>query len=67
MKSSHYQNSEGVIAAWAADEDMLGHQTLVRRYLNQQAQAGHLNSLEIKGHTFVVALQRFLKQQGYLA
>ena len=38
------RDSVGVIAAWAADEDLLGHVKLVNRYLHQQAAAGHLNA-----------------------
>lgn len=43
MSKQHYRDSVGVIAAWAADEDMLGHSRLVSRYLAQQQRAGHLN------------------------
>ena len=43
MAGGHYQDSVGVIAAWAADEDLLGHVKLVNTYLAEQAAAGHLN------------------------
>jgi hypothetical protein len=64
---SHYSDGEGVIAAWTADEFMLGRRAQATQYLNQQAAAGHLNSLQggVSGHKYVVALMRFLKQQGY--
>jgi hypothetical protein len=64
---SNYSDGEGVIAAWTADEFMLGRRAQATNYLNQQAAAGHLNSLEggVGGHQFVVALQKFLKTQGY--
>ncbi len=65
-----YQDSVGVIAAWAADEDELGHSALVTRYLNQQLAAGHLNSaldpVQPSGSKFLVRLQRFLRSHGYL-
>jgi hypothetical protein len=63
----HLKDGEGVIAAWAADEYMLGRKTQANQYLNAQAKAGHLNALgsSLKGHKFVVALQKFLKNQGY--
>jgi hypothetical protein len=68
--SSHYQDSVGVVAAWAADEDMLGHSASVARFLAHQAQAGHLNSalspVTSSGRKYVVALQKFLRQNGYL-
>jgi len=69
MSKDHYQDSIGVIAAWAADEDLLGHSKLVARYLLQQQRAGHLNSLspgEPGGAKFIAALQRFLRRRGYL-
>jgi hypothetical protein len=70
MAGQHYPDSVGVIAAWAADEDRLGHQKLVSRYLAEQLKAGHLNSAlapeEPGGAKFVANLQRFLRRRGYL-
>lgn len=70
MAKTHYADSVGVIAAWAADEDLLGQNRLVARYLAQQAKANHLNSLlspiEPGGRRFVAKLQRFLRVHGYL-
>jgi hypothetical protein len=61
-----YPDSVGVIAAWAADEDLLGHTRLVSRYLHRQAAAGHLNSsFGAGGSRFVANLQRFLRRRGY--
>jgi hypothetical protein len=63
----HYPDTVGVIAAWAADEDLLGHTKLVSRYLHQQAVAGHLNAAFAAGGTkFVAKLQKFLRRRGYL-
>jgi hypothetical protein len=63
----HYPDSVGVIAAWAADEDRLGHSKLVKRYLHQQAAAGHLNAPFAAGGTrFVAKLQKFLRRRGYV-
>jgi len=68
--STHYQDSVGVIAAWAADEDMLGHSGAVAQFLAAQARAGHLNSalspITPSDQKYVVALQRFLRKHGYL-
>jgi hypothetical protein len=65
--SEHYSDSVGVIAAWAADEDLLGHVKLVNRYLSQQAAAGHLNAPFGAGGTkFVANLQKFLRRRGYV-
>lgn len=70
LAKQHYQDSVGVIAAWAADEDLLGHHKRVRRYLAQQLKAGHLNSglapQEPGGKKFVAKLQKFLRNHGYL-
>ena len=67
--ATHYQDSVGVIAAWAADEDMLGHGAVVSTFLAGQARAGHLNSalspIEPSGRRFVIALRAFLRKYGY--
>ena len=68
--SSHYDDSVGVVAAWAADEDMLNHSAAVASLLATQVKAGHLNSalspITSGGQKFVLALQAFLRNQGYL-
>ena len=68
--SSHYSDSVGVVAAWAADEDMLGRPAGVARFLAAQARAGHLNSaispITPSDHKYVLALQKFLRSHGYL-
>ncbi len=68
--SSHYQDTVGLAAAWAADEDLLGHYSTVNTFLANQAAAGHLNSAlspeEPSGHRFVLALQTFLRRHGYV-
>ncbi len=67
MASDHYSDSVGVIAAWAADEDLLGHVKLVNRFLHQQAKAGHLNApFAAGGNRFIAKLQKFLRRSGYL-
>jgi hypothetical protein len=67
QSSSHYADTVGVIAAWAADEDLLGHEAMVNRFLRQQAKAGHLNSaLGGGGKRFVTKLKAFLRRRGYL-
>jgi hypothetical protein len=70
MAKQHYQDSVGVIAAWAADEELLGHRKLVSGYLARQAKAGHLNSADgppaPSGKKFVAQLMRFLGRHGYL-
>jgi hypothetical protein len=66
--SSHYSDSVGVIAAWAADEYLLGRANAADQFLHQQGAAGHLNSLlnpSAKGVTFVTELEKFLQHQGY--
>ena len=70
MSAQRYQDSVGVIAAWAADEDLLGHSKLVSRYLAEQLNAGHLNSAlspeEPGGKKFIAKLEGFLREHGYL-
>jgi hypothetical protein len=64
-----YVDTTGLIAAWAADEDELGNGAKVAAYLAEQAASGHLNSGisgEPKGVKYVKALDRFLRQEGYL-
>jgi hypothetical protein len=69
MGREHYQDSVGIIAAWAADEYRLGKVASANRYLHQQARAGHLKSglgaSEPQGQKFVAALRRFLRRHGY--
>jgi hypothetical protein len=66
-----YSDSVGVIAAWAADEDELGHSVLVATFLRAQAAAGHLNSAlspeEPSGTRFITKLNAFLRKEGYLS
>ena len=70
MAKQHYSDSVGVVAAWAADEELLGHAKLVKAFLANQLQAGHLNSAlsptEPSGAKFVSKLRRFLRTHGYL-
>jgi len=58
----------GAIAAWAADEELLGHGALVTRTLNREARLHNLRSAEgfaPSGRAFVAKLRRFLKKTGY--
>jgi hypothetical protein len=68
LARDRYGDSVGVIAAWAADEELLGHRRLVSRFLASQARAGHLNSGtgQAGGLRFIAALDRFLRRRGYL-
>jgi hypothetical protein len=64
------KNGVGVLAAWAADEEQLGHSRLVTSYLERQLKAGHLKSAagpKDSGKHFITKLRRFLKKLGYLA
>ena len=58
----------GFIAAWAADEDLLGRGAEVSATLAQQRRAGGLRSAggySPSGGAFIAALQRFLVRHGY--
>jgi hypothetical protein len=70
MAKQHYPDSVGVVAAWAADEELLGHGKLVNRFLSRQVALGHLNSglspEEPGGAKFVANLRRFMRRHGYV-
>jgi hypothetical protein len=67
MARSGYVDSVGVIAAWAADQELLGHRKLVDRTLAREDRAHHLNSLAGPGgKKFIAALKRLLRRDGYL-
>ena len=70
MSKQHYSDSVGVVAAWAADEELLGHSRRVNTFLARQLKAGHLNSAlspeEPGGARFVAKLRKFLRRHGYL-
>jgi hypothetical protein len=67
---SHYSDTVGVVAAWVADEDMLGKSRTAQRFLQREAAEGHLNSalgsFEPHGEHYVTVLEAFLHRQGYL-
>lgn len=58
----------GLIAAWAADEYLLGRRSLVAATLSRERRLGHLRSgdgLGPSGGAFVTKLYRFLRHEGY--
>jgi hypothetical protein len=60
----------GFVAAWAADEQLLGHGAAVARTLAREAHAHNLRSadrLSRGGPAFVAKLKRFLRKTGYAA
>ena len=64
----HLQLGNGAIAAWAADEELLGRDRLVRATLAREAARRNLRSRESYGPSngsFVRALLRFLSRTGY--
>ncbi len=68
MAGQHYDDSVGLIAAWAADEYLLGRATYADAYLDQQADLGHLRSLltpSMSGRAFVAQLEKFLRARHY--
>jgi hypothetical protein len=58
-------DDEGLIAAWAADEYLLGHGALVKSTLTKEQNAGHLKGPFESGAKFVADLNRFLRKNGY--
>ena len=69
QRSSHYSDSVGLFAAWAADEYLLGHAANADAVALAQARAGHLHSglspQEPSGTRFVTQLETFLRRHGY--
>jgi hypothetical protein len=64
---SNLQDGVGLIAAWAADEDLLGHSSQVSSYLRKEAKAGKLRSpIQPGGETFIKHLMKLLRRLGYL-
>ncbi|HWC85206.1 MAG TPA: hypothetical protein VG388_01630 [Solirubrobacteraceae bacterium] len=60
-------NGEGLIAAWAADEDNLGQGKLVASTLARDLKAGELRGgTYATGQRFITALNRLLKRDGYV-
>jgi hypothetical protein len=58
----------GFVAAWAADEDLLGRSAVVARTLAAANRAGELRSSDgfaRQGSAFISQLQRFLTKNGY--
>ena len=65
----HVSDGVGLIAPWAADEDLLGHPATVKSYLAKELKAGKLRSAlgsSLSGKRFVDHLQKFLRRHGYL-
>lgn len=60
----------GILAAWAADEELLGRGDLVTRTLGREQRAHRLRSAEAPrqgGSVYVGKLERFLAKSGYTA
>jgi len=68
LANRHQRLGLGFIAAWAADEDLLGRSALVARTLAAQNRAGDLRSADgfaKQGSAFITQLERFLVKTGY--
>lgn len=68
--TQHLSDGVGFIAAWAADEDLLGHRSLVNRILARELRRGDLRSSppipSLEGSEFIRRLQKRLRHWGYL-
>jgi hypothetical protein len=67
LEARRYNEPRGAIAAWAADQFMLGHQDTARRTLHRLARQGRLPGFEPprRQSAFVSKLLRFLARRGY--
>lgn len=67
--TANYENDEGFLAAWAADELLLGRRTFVRRTLREQLLQDHLRTDRARrvpeGARYIAVLERFLRRHGY--
>ena len=67
---SNLANGVGYIAAWAADEDLLGRESHVSTTLDEQAKKGNLRNLDPQvlpsGRAFIDKLEKFLREHGYV-
>jgi hypothetical protein len=63
----HIANGVGLIAAWAADEELLGHDALVQSTLTTERRRGDLRGgpAGVGGAKFVRTLNRVLRRLGY--
>jgi hypothetical protein len=65
-KAAGQREGDGLIAAWAADEYLLGRRALVASTLAAQDRAGRLGNIGgPAGAAFIRALDRFLVRTGY--
>jgi hypothetical protein len=70
MFTANHSDGEGFIAAWAADQELLGHAALVDETLASEAQRGHLHTdlgaAAPSGEEFAQALRAFLRRHRSL-
>lgn len=59
------KDGTGPLAAWAADEEELGHNALVQSTLKTQLKAGHLVGGFVNGEKYIKLLNRQLRKLGY--
>jgi len=64
----HMSNGLGLIAPWAADEDLLGHSATVKSYLAKELKEHHLKGAPSfsGGQKFITTLNKLLRKEGYL-
>jgi hypothetical protein len=59
------KNGTGPLAAWAADEELLGKDKLVQSALKAQLKAGHLVGGFVNGKRYIRQLNKLLHELGY--
>jgi len=65
FKANIHNGPGGVLAAWAADEELLGNDALVQKTLQTQLKAGHLTGGFVNGNAYVKLLNKDLVKFGY--
>ena len=66
MNPERKASNQGIVAAWAADEALVGHWAVAFKAIDRLSRSGKIHG-ELSRVAFEQKLRRFLRQTGYLA
>jgi len=66
MNPARKASNQGIVAAWAADECMVGHATVALKTIDRLSRSGKIHG-ERTPVAFLSKLRRFLRRTGYLS
>jgi hypothetical protein len=66
MNPKRKTSNQGIVAAWAADECMVGHATVALKTIDRLSRSGKIHGERARA-AYLNKLRRFLRQTGYLA